>query len=103
VPRQRKQPLRTCVACRQTGDKRSLLRFVRTPEGAVVCDESGRRAGRGAYLCAEAACFDAARKRRALERALAVRLSAEDYQRLFDEFATLCLNAEHSRGMVENG
>jgi predicted RNA-binding protein YlxR (DUF448 family) len=68
--KQRQDPSRTCVACRETGGKRGLLRVARTPEGSVVYDRGGRAPGRGAYLHPDAACIQLARRRRALERAL---------------------------------
>jgi predicted RNA-binding protein YlxR (DUF448 family) len=83
----RKKPQRSCVACRQTAEKRTLLRFVRDAQGGVAVDASGRAAGRGAYVCADAACFAKACKNRALERALRVTIHAGDQQRLAAEFA----------------
>jgi uncharacterized protein len=78
----RKRPQRTCIACRQTGDKRGLIRIVRTPEGEVAVDETGKRAGRGAYLCADPACWRAALGDRRIGRALKMTPSAEDLARL---------------------
>ena len=49
--RPKHQPLRTCVACRQTKPKRELLRIVRTPDQHVLIDATGKKSGRGAYLC----------------------------------------------------
>jgi predicted RNA-binding protein YlxR (DUF448 family) len=66
----RHEPVRTCVGFREEAGKRGLIRLVRDPAGAVVADPTGRASGRGAYLHADQACFDLARKRRALERAL---------------------------------
>ncbi len=65
-------PVRTCVACRQEGDKAQLVRLVRRPDGLVVVDPSGRLPGRGAYLHATPECIAAARKKRSLDRALSV-------------------------------
>ncbi|MGZ3640675.1 MAG: RNase P modulator RnpM [Candidatus Limnocylindrales bacterium] len=73
----RRQPTRTCVACRTERAKRELVRIVRTPEGRVVLDASGRLDGRGAYLCADATCWSLALKRGALQRALDASLSVE--------------------------
>ncbi len=67
--------MRMCVACREMKPKRELIRVVRTPEGEIVADETGRRNGRGAYLCRSEACFNKALKTRALERALEQPLS----------------------------
>ena len=62
--------LRTCVACRITRDKKGLVRLVRTPEGNIEVDTSGKKAGRGAYLCPARECWEAALKGNQLERAL---------------------------------
>ena len=71
----KKVPMRMCVACREMKPKKELIRVVRTPEGEIVADETGRRNGRGAYLCRAEACFNKAVKTRALERALEQPLS----------------------------
>jgi predicted RNA-binding protein YlxR (DUF448 family) len=68
--KQRQDPTRTCVACRETGGKRGLLRVARAPEGWAVYDRGGGAPGRGAYLHPDAECFQLARRRRALERVL---------------------------------
>jgi predicted RNA-binding protein YlxR (DUF448 family) len=51
-------PQRTCFVCREKDDKRQLTRLVRTPEGSVVVDPTGKQNGRGAYLCDQSACWD---------------------------------------------
>ena len=58
------------MACRTARGKRELVRIVRSPDGEVAIDPTGRRPGRGAYLCRDAACWDLAARRRALEHAL---------------------------------
>ena len=73
----RSQPIRTCVACRTERAKMDLVRIVRTPDGGAVLDPTGRRAGRGAYLCLSLECLRTALKRRLLERALGVSISEE--------------------------
>ncbi|MFI5253864.1 MAG: RNase P modulator RnpM [Candidatus Limnocylindrales bacterium] len=78
----RRAPARTCVACRTERPKRDLVRIVRTPDGALVLDPSGKLAGRGAYLCAADACRDVALKRHALERALKAPLPTALLQQL---------------------
>jgi len=80
--RLRRVPERTCVACRARGQKRGLIRLVRTPDGRVEVDSTGRRPGRGAYLCANRACWEAAFKRKALNRALRTVLTAEEVAQL---------------------
>ena len=89
-PRAKHVPQRTCVACRRTDAKRGLVRVVRLPEGRVAVDPTGKQAGRGAYVCAEQACWEAALKRHALERALKIeRLHPDDEQTLLAYAATL--------------
>ncbi len=76
--RPRHVPQRTCVACRQVAGKRTLVRIVRTPEGSVEVDPTGKRNGRGAYLHADPACWDLALKRNVLQHALKTELSEYD-------------------------
>lgn len=65
-------PIRTCVACRETDEKRDLMRIVRQPDSSVVYDPKGKISGRGAYICARAECVAQAQKRKSLERSLKV-------------------------------
>ena len=84
VVRPRKQPQRTCVSCRETQDKRTLIRLVRAPGrpevGGVTIDERGRATGRGAYLCTSPDCWRRALRSGSLARALNTQLSADDRQ-----------------------
>ncbi len=70
-------PQRTCIACRQGGDKPELLRIVRTPQGEVQLDSTGKVPGRGAYLCRKLSCLTTALKQKKLSRALGVAMSDE--------------------------
>lgn len=71
-------PVRTCVACRTSGGKRGLLRVVRLPDGAgVALDPTGKKSGRGAYVCPTAECVAAALKKKQLERSLKTPLPEE--------------------------
>lgn len=79
---QRRVPLRSCVGCRTQRAKKELVRVVRTPEGEVVLDATGKRAGRGAYLCPKLECLEAARKNKALERALEREISPQVWAEL---------------------
>ncbi len=79
-------PERTCVACRTARPKRHLVRIVRTPEGGVEVDKTGRRNGRGAYLCPAQECWRLARTRRSLDQALGIAVSQETWQSL-EEFS----------------
>lgn len=82
-------PMRTCVSCRTSKPKRELLRVVRTPDGHVLLDASGKKAGRGAYLCAQLGCWENALKRKRLESEFDVVLSSEDRAALDAFIATL--------------
>lgn len=77
-------PQRTCVGCRSTTDKSALLRVVRTREGAVVVDSSGRAPGRGGYLCPRPPCWTAALQGDRLGVALRTTLNETDRRRLRD-------------------
>lgn len=75
----RRMPIRTCVVCRQTSEKKALLRVVRAPEkdgGAVTVDATGRVNGRGAYVCAAAECIEKAVKQKRFERSLSASASS---------------------------
>ena len=65
------------MACRTARPKRELVRVVRTPDGAVALDATGRVPGRGAYLCRDAACFDVAGRKKALAHALGTAIPAD--------------------------
>ena len=67
---QRKTPIRTCVSCRTSSEKKSLVRIVRTSEGEVRIDPTGKAPGRGAYLCGAKECVALAVKANKLGRAL---------------------------------
>lgn len=82
-------PQRTCVACRQVKDKRCLVRLVRTADGTVEVDPTGSRAGRGAYLCDIAQCWETGIQRGGLERTLRTSLSAESRRRIMEEGVSL--------------
>ena len=79
---QRHIPQRTCVACRSERPKREMVRIVRAPDGAVGVDPTGKRSGRGAYLCLQPPCWQAALKRHALDKALKTELTAADREAL---------------------
>mgnify|MGYP000235287293 CR=1 FL=1 len=78
----RKIPQRQCVGCRTMKDKKELIRIVKTPEGQIVADATGKKSGRGAYICPNSECLRRARKARALERAFDTAIPAEIYDAL---------------------
>ena len=79
---QRHIPERTCVACRSPRPKREMVRVVRTTTGAVEVDPTGKKAGRGAYLCRAADCWHRALRRKALDHALRIELTVADREAL---------------------
>lgn len=85
--KKRKIPERRCVGCGETKEKKQLIRVVRTPEGDVVLDVTGKRSGRGAYICHSLSCFKKARKSKRLESGLNVQIPEEIYERLEKELS----------------
>ncbi|CAN5599548.1 YlxR family protein [soil metagenome] len=71
-PRVKPQPQRTCIACRDKTSKRALIRIVRSPDGTVSVDPTGRADGRGAYLCGDQACWSRALDSNLLGHALRI-------------------------------
>ncbi len=82
MPRVRRVPQRTCVGCQTVRPKKELVRVVRTPEGDVLVDPSGKKSGRGAYLCPNLECLQAAIKGKRLQKALEQAISDEVFQAL---------------------
>ena len=89
VARRKHVPLRTCIACRQNRGKRELVRVVRTPDTGVKIDQTGKMAGRGAYLCRARVCWSQALSGRRLDAALKTTVTAEDRAALEAFAATL--------------
>ena len=77
---------RSCIACGQTVEKRQLMRIVRTPEGTVVYDATGRANGRGAYLCRRRECVERAQKKELIVKHLRVTPN----EKLFEELKGIC-------------
>lgn len=80
--RRKHVPLRTCIICRQTQGKRELVRLVRTPDGQLAVDPTGRMNGRGAYLCRQKTCWEAALKGGQLSHALQIEIGEPERQLL---------------------
>lgn len=78
----KKVPIRRCVGCGQGKPKKELVRVVRTKEGEISLDTTGRKAGRGAYLCHDAACLAKAKKKKSLARAFEAEIPDEIYASL---------------------
>ena len=88
-PKPRKIPMRMCVGCREMKPKKELLRAVRSPEGEVTLDATGKKAGRGAYVCFDAACLKRALKQKQLDRALETHLGEDAVQALTETMERL--------------
>ena len=82
---QKKIPQRQCMGCRERKEKRQMIRVVRTPEGNVNLDFSGKMNGRGAYICPNPECLKKALRSKALDRSLEVTIPEEVYERLSRE------------------
>lgn len=94
-------PQRTCIACRRTDSKRTLVRIVRTKERGVLVDPTGKLAGRGAYLCADHTCWTKALKSNALNRALKTTLTEDEVAALQHYAASLPELADDDPGQPE--
>lgn len=91
-PRPRHVPQRTCVACRDKTNKRALFRIVRTSDGQAEVDLTGRKAGRGAYICDTPACWERATTTNLLDHALRTELTTETKNALRSFAATIFAN-----------
>jgi uncharacterized protein len=81
-PPRKHMPQRSCLVCREKTDKRLLTRIIRTPEGTVVVDPTGKQNGRGAYLCHRQACWDRALHSSLLNQALKTQITTEEKEML---------------------
>ena len=82
---QRKTPMRKCLGCNEMKPKKELVRVVRSPEGEVSVDLTGKKSGRGAYVCRSADCLKKALKGERLQRALSCAVSETVSQTLIGE------------------
>jgi predicted RNA-binding protein YlxR (DUF448 family) len=89
----RSVPQRTCVGCRAVRDKRELVRLVRTKEGKIEIDTTGKKEGRGAYICPDRACWEKALQGQRLERTLRTGLTPVDREILM----------KNSQGLLQGG
>ncbi len=85
----RKIPMRQCTGCGEMKSKKDLIRVIKTPEDEIVIDATGKKNGRGAYLCCSLECFEKAVQRKALERSLKVTIPKEIYDELEKELKNL--------------
>ena len=82
----KKIPMRQCIGCREMKNKKEMLRVIKTPQDTIELDSTGRKNGRGAYLCFSKDCLEAAIKNKGLERSLKVKIPADVYEQLKKAF-----------------
>ena len=82
----KKIPMRQCVGCGEMKGKKEMMRVLKTTEGPIVLDVTGKKNGRGAYLCKQAECLKLARKNKGLERSFKMSIPDEVYDNLEKEF-----------------
>lgn len=90
----KKIPMRMCLGCGEMKPKRELIRAVKTPEGDVLLDLTGKKSGRGAYICRSLECFKKAKKARRFEKAFSMQIDDAVYQRMEDELKESGENGE---------
>jgi predicted RNA-binding protein YlxR (DUF448 family) len=76
----KKIPMRMCIGCGEMQPKKELIRVVKSPEGEISLDFTGKKAGRGAYLCCSQECLSSAQKSRRLEKSFSCRVQPEVYE-----------------------
>ncbi len=81
----RKVPTRRCTGCGEHFAKNELIRVLRTPEGEIVIDATGKKSGRGAYICKKLDCFKKARRQKRLETSLECAIPDEVYEKLLGD------------------
>lgn len=86
---QRKQPTRKCIACGELRAKQELVRVIRTPDGQIELDPTGKKNGRGAYICKSSACMSKAASTKAFNKAFSCEIPAEVYELLKKELSLL--------------
>ena len=82
---EKKIPMRKCLGCNEMKPKKELIRAVKSPDGEISLDLTGKKSGRGAYICPDKKCFDLARKGKRLERALEMSIPEEVYDAMASE------------------
>ena len=82
-------PVRMCVGCQEMKNKKEMIRVIKTPEGTFMLDATGKKNGRGAYVCPSEECLQLARKNKGLERSFKQAIPAEVYESLEKEMEAL--------------
>jgi len=103
VTKHTRTPTRTCVACRETMAKSSLVRIVKTPRGAVAMDPTGKSPGRGVYLCHNPQCWETALKKKRIDHALKTEVPLKDKTNLAEVAKTMFVNHMHTPTTLSGG
>ncbi|MGN1086022.1 MAG: RNase P modulator RnpM [Porcipelethomonas sp.] len=82
----KKIPMRMCLGCNEMKNKREMIRVVKSPEGEISLDFTGKKSGRGAYICKSRECFEKARKARRFEKSLSCKIDDSVYEVMEHEF-----------------
>lgn len=85
----KKVPLRKCTGCQEMKNKKEMMRILKTSEGEIILDTTGRKNGRGAYVCCSIECFEKAVKNKGLERSLKEKVPQETYENLKKEIESI--------------
>ena len=81
----KKVPMPKCIGCQEMKSKKEMMRILKTPEGEIVIDLTGRKNGRGAYICFSRECFEKSIKNKGLERSLKTNIPQSVYESLKEE------------------
>lgn len=89
MSKSQKTPLRQCTGCGEMKSKKEMIRVIKDSENEISIDATGKKNGRGAYICFSKECLEKASKNRGLERALKIQIPKEIYAKLHEEFDNL--------------
>lgn len=99
----KKIPMRQCIGCSEMKSKKELLRILRTESEGIILDATGRKNGRGAYICPNAECLKKAKKSRGLERSFKIQVSDEIYDSLTKEIERIEKSVRNAGNGDESG
>lgn len=85
----KKVPLRQCIGCGEMKSKKEMIRILKTAEGEICLDVTGKKNGRGAYICTQRECLQKARRNKGLERSFKMSVPGEVYETLDKEFESI--------------
>ena len=89
-----KPSMRRCIGCRESFDKKELIRIVRTPGGEIEIDEKGKADGRGAYICRKLSCLNTAFKKNKLDYSFKIKVSEEKFKKIKERLSEIVGDSE---------